>query len=46
MIKDASKSIIITTSSYTRDAIEEVKVLKEKIELNDYQNIKEWLAKY
>ena len=46
MRMDASKSIIVTTSSFTKDAIEETKLLKQKIDLKDYQNLKEWLSKY
>lgn len=46
MLRDSSRSIIITTSSYTKDALEEVKLKKNKIELKDYQDIKEWLSKY
>lgn len=46
MLKEPAKSIIVTTSTFTKDAIKEVKQLKEKIELKDYDNLKEWLSQY
>ena len=40
------KSIIVTTSTFTKDAIEEAQMLNGKMELKDYENLKEWLEKY
>lgn len=40
------KSIIVTTSSFTKDAIAEAQMLNGKMELKDYENLKEWLEKY
>jgi restriction endonuclease Mrr len=40
------KSIIVTTSTFTKDAIEEAKLLNGKMELKDYEKLKEWLIKY
>jgi len=44
--KKPSKSIIVTTSTFTKDARNEASVLKEQIDLKDYHNLKEWLSKY
>lgn len=40
------KSIIVTTSTFTKDAIAEAQMLNGKMELKDYENLKEWLDKY
>jgi restriction endonuclease Mrr len=45
-LREPSKSIIVTTSTFTKDAIIEASLHKEKIELKDYLNLKEWLSKY
>lgn len=45
-LKEPAKSIIVTTSTFTKDAIKEASLHKEKIELKDYLNLKEWLSKY
>jgi HJR/Mrr/RecB family endonuclease len=44
--KNPSKSIIVTTSTFTRDAIKEASQLKDKLDLKDYSNLKEWLSRY
>jgi len=41
-----SKSLIVTTSSFTPDAIKEASILKDQIDLKDYNNLKEWLSRY
>lgn len=43
-IHGANKSLIVTTSSFTRDAKEEVSRLTYQMELKDYEDIKRWLA--
>lgn len=45
-IRKAAKSIIITTSTFTKNAIEEANAIKEKIDLKDYQDLKQWLQRY
>lgn len=45
-IRKPSKSIIVTTSSFTKDAIAEAKYLENQLELKDFNQIKEWLKKY
>lgn len=44
--KNPSKSIIVTTSTFTKDAIKEASQFKDKLDLKDYNNLKEWLSKY
>ena len=44
--KNPSKSIIVTTSTFTKDAIKEASRLKDKLDLKDYNNLKDWLSKY
>lgn len=41
-----SKSIIVTTSSFTKDAKEFATKFENQIDLKDYHNIVEWLQKY
>ena len=45
-LKEPSKSLIITTSTFTKDAIKEAELHKGKIELKNYDNLKEWLSVY
>lgn len=45
-LKHPEKSIIVTTSTFTKDAIEEAKLFNGKLELNDYEKLKEWLSGY
>jgi len=45
-LKQPSKSIIVTTSTFTKDAIKEAYSLNEKIDLKDYEDLKKWLIKY
>lgn len=44
--KNPSKSIIVTTSRFTKDAIKEASQMKDKLDLKDYGSLKEWLSKY
>lgn len=46
LLKEPAKSIIVTTSTFTRDAKEEAKQFRGKLELKDYENLKEWLKAY
>ena len=41
-----SKSIIVTTSYFTKDAIKEAESLENQLDLKDFNSIKEWLKKY
>lgn len=45
-LRNPAKSIIVTTSTFTKDAIKEAKELEKKIDLKDYDNLKDWLNKY
>ncbi|HMR89484.1 MAG TPA: restriction endonuclease [Saprospiraceae bacterium] len=45
-LKQPSKSIIVTTSFFSKDAINEAGSFKERIELKDYNSLKGWLNKY
>jgi HJR/Mrr/RecB family endonuclease len=45
-LREPSKSIIVTTSFFTEDAQKWASQYKEKLELKDYNNLKEWLKKY
>ena len=45
-LRKPSKSIIVTTSFFTKDAKEEAKLIENQLELKDFNNIKEWLEKY
>lgn len=45
-LKQPSKSIIVTTSFFTKDARKEASLHKEKLDLKDYYDLKEWLSRY
>ena len=45
-IKKASKSIIVTTSYFTPDAIREAAAFEHQLELKDYEAVKNWLRRY
>lgn len=45
-LRQPSKSIIVTTSFFTNDAIKEAQLFKEQLQLKDYHALKEWLSKY
>ena len=41
-----SKSIIVTTSFFTKDAKEEAQLIENQLELKDFNDIKNWLENY
>ena len=45
-LKRATKSIIVTTSYFSPDAIKEAKAFENQLDLKDYESIKDWLNKY
>ncbi|MEN5379088.1 restriction endonuclease [Sphingobacterium kitahiroshimense] len=45
-LQKPSKSIIVTTSFFTKDAMEEAKLIENQLQLRDFNNIKDWLDKY
>lgn len=45
-IKRATKSLIVTTSYFSPDAIKEAKAFENQLDLKDYEAIKDWLRKY
>ncbi len=45
-LKKPTKSLIVTTSFFTNDAIKEAKVLENELDLTDCNGIKGWLAQY
>jgi len=45
-INKPSKSLLVTTSYYTPDAIAEAKNMEHQLELKDFNDIRGWLAKY
>lgn len=45
-IRNPSKSIIVTTSFFTKDAIAEANRLENQLELKDFNHIKKWLGSY
>jgi HJR/Mrr/RecB family endonuclease len=45
-INKPAKSIIVTTSFYTRDAIKEAKSFENQLDLKDFNDIKLWLQDY
>ncbi len=45
-IRQATKSIIVTTSFFTEDAREEAQTIKNQLELKDFNNLKEWFQRY
>lgn len=45
-LRKPSKSIIVTTSFFTKDAQEEAKLIENQLELKDFYHIKNWLEKY
>lgn len=41
-----TKSIIVTTSFFTKDAKEEAKLIENQLDLKDFNDIKNWLERY
>ena len=42
----ANKSLIVTTSHFTKPAIEEHRRIESETELKDYEDLKLWLGRY
>ncbi len=45
-IRKPSKSMIVTSSFFTQDAVNEAKIMENQLDLKDYDDIKEWLKGY
>lgn len=45
-LRQATKSIIVTTSYFSRDAIREAQMVKNQLDLKDFDDLKTWLSKY
>lgn len=45
-LRNPSKSIIVTSSTFTKDALKEAAKLETKLDLKDYDDLKGWLNKY
>lgn len=45
-LKNPAKSIIVTTSTFTKDAVKEAQKIETKLDLKDYDDLKLWLNKY
>ena len=45
-LRKPAKSMIVTTSFFTKNAQEEAKIMENDLDLRDYENIKEWLNEY
>lgn len=45
-LRNPAKSIIVTTSTFTKDALKEAQKIETKLDLKDYDDLKIWLNKY
>lgn len=45
-IRKPTKSIIVTTSFFSKDAIKEAELMESQLDLKDFTDIKEWLQRY
>jgi len=45
-IRKPTKSIIVTTSFFSKDAIKEAQSMESQLDLKDFTSIKEWLQRY
>lgn len=45
-LRKPSKSIIVSTSFFTKDAKEEAKIIENQLDLKNFNDIKDWLNKY
>jgi HJR/Mrr/RecB family endonuclease len=45
-LRQPNKSIIVTTSFFTKDAVEEARKIEQQLELKDFDAIKMWLGRY
>lgn len=42
----ATKGIIVTTSTFTRDALEVAQIARHRLALNEYSKVAEWLSRF
>jgi hypothetical protein len=45
-IRKATKSIIVTTSFFSHDALKEAELMENQLDLKDFNDLKKWLQKY
>jgi HJR/Mrr/RecB family endonuclease len=45
-LRKATKSIIVTTSFFSKDAIKEAEIMENQLDLKNFNDIKDWLQKY
>lgn len=45
-LRKANKSMIVTTSFFTKDAVKESRLIENALDLKDYNDIKKWLERY
>ncbi len=45
-IRQATKSIIVTTSFFSNDAIKEASMVQNQLDLKDFNDLKDWLKRY
>lgn len=45
-LRKPAKSMIVTTSFFSKNAKEEAKIMENDLDLRDYENIKQWLNDY
>ncbi len=45
-IRQASKSVIVTTSFFSGDAVKEAELMKSQLDLKDFNDLKAWLQRY
>ena len=45
-IRKPTKSIIVTTSFFSKDAIKEAEAMESQLDLKDFTDIKAWLQRY
>lgn len=45
-LRQPNKSLVVTTSFFTKDAVEEARKIEQQLGLKDYHAIKGWLANY
>lgn len=45
-IRKATKSIIVTTSFFSSDAVKEAEIMENQLDLKDFNDIKGWLQRY
>lgn len=45
-IRKATKSIIVTTGFFSKDAVKEAAMVENQLDLKDFNDLKDWLQKY